>query len=550
MEPPRPTTDAPLSLLKMVLTGREVAPSLNTHQLGEDVGVRLVASTDHSPATTTATTAAASTTTCGSARSLRYRGQTCLQPHSPSHEDLSPVNPSLAPDSFSPYKTSPPSLLPYPHSPSKTRLLSLLPDSTSSPKTQAVSRTPAPVIRPSFSASSPPPPPVASRIIRRFAPHRALRYRPIGAIKVPQLTRVSENVRRLSPELRLHLQESLQRLQQQQAESVLSKELVSPVQGEDDGPKLVEAQEPPELEQEVDTCGTHTRSPLKTRANSITSDYFSDSGETTFPQTLLQDCEFVLSLDLVDEESQSSRTECRSTSRSTLCGESSSALPLAQYPLQADESRFLRAENGNIRFLLSDAESDSIPLTTTDRENCTSAEKFEGGLQQNPIANHSAKRDFLKLVPETRLRTVKSFLGSELSLQHTSLPACQPLTTSLNSPSLTPASFNLEPPCPRPHPSCSSMSGLVPLSFSLSSLSGSSSPALESVYPARTPGELHTNSLNRRKSKLLSQDHGALRVMVSVFGDSRVLLKNSRGILRCCHALWVVVSGGGFETGH
>ncbi|KAK3852013.1 hypothetical protein Pcinc_041380 [Petrolisthes cinctipes] len=46
-----------------------------------------------------------------------------------------------------------------------------------------------------------------------------------------------------------------------------------------------------------------------------------------------------------------------------------------------------------------------------------------------------------------------------------------------------------------------SVGGIAPLSFSLSSLSGSSSPVLECLSPARTPADLHTNSLNRRRSK-------------------------------------------------
>ncbi|KAK8744577.1 hypothetical protein OTU49_000880 [Cherax quadricarinatus] len=47
----------------------------------------------------------------------------------------------------------------------------------------------------------------------------------------------------------------------------------------------------------------------------------------------------------------------------------------------------------------------------------------------------------------------------------------------------------------------SCVGGLGPLSFSLSSLSGSSSPALDCLSLATTSAELHTNSLNRRKSK-------------------------------------------------
>ncbi|MPC23636.1 hypothetical protein E2C01_016698 [Portunus trituberculatus] len=50
--------------------------------------------------------------------------------------------------------------------------------------------------------------------------------------------------------------------------------------------------------------------------------------------------------------------------------------------------------------------------------------------------------------------------------------------------------------------------GLGPLSFSLSSLSGSSSPVLDQVSPARTAAELHTNSLNRRKTNSAKTCHG------------------------------------------
>lgn len=159
----------------------------------------------------------------------------------------------------------------------------------------------------------------------------------------------------------------------------------------------------------------------------------------------------MLSLDLVDEESQSSRAESRATSRSPLLGEASSASLLAVDPLEAEDSCFLRG-NGDGRFLRqSDAERSRFLLTTPDRENGISTEKLGGELKANPTANESAKKDFLKLVPETRLSSVKSFLGSDLSLQHISLPASPILNSNLDSLSSTPPpSLNLEPPCLRP----------------------------------------------------------------------------------------------------
>ena len=63
-----------------------------------------------------------------------------------------------------------------------------------------------------------------------------------------------------------------------------------------------------------------------------------------------------------------------------------------------------------------------------------------------------------------------------------------------------------------PFPGCSNngggVGGLGPLSFSLCSLSGSSSPVLEQISPARTAAELHTNSLNRRRTKYVIMFHG------------------------------------------
>lgn len=106
---------------------------------------------------------------------------------------------------------------------------------------------------------------MAPRTLRRIAAQRGLRFRAgRPSIKVPQLPRLSENVRRLSPELRLHLQESLQRLQQQQAPSEPREELLSLVQVTEDGPKfvlepLVGAQETLGLKEGLDTCGPNAR---------------------------------------------------------------------------------------------------------------------------------------------------------------------------------------------------------------------------------------------------------------------------------------------------
>ncbi|XP_071530629.1 uncharacterized protein klar isoform X1 [Panulirus ornatus] len=547
---------------RMVAMKTVDAHPLRVHQRGED-GVRLggrfssgsqsLDTTNTTNTTNTTTSASTSTTTTttttrGSAGSPKYQGRACLQPHRLSHDDQPPgtsLKSSLTlpptPNYYSPSKKRPPGLAPVSHPPRNT----------CSPS----SRYPAPATSVShpFPGVCPfPTPSVAPRTLRRIAGQRGLRFRAgRPSIKIPQLPRLSENVRRLSPELRLHLQESLQRLQQQQAPSEPREELLSVIQVEQDGPKFVlEARETLALEEALGTCGPDSRSPRqKTHTSSVTSDYYSDSGETSFPPSLIQDHEFVLNLDLVDEESQSSRAESRATTRSPLGGESSSASPLTECPLEADDSRFLRGKNGDSRFhRQSDAERSRFLLTTPDRENCISAEKLGGKLNVNPTANESAKKDFLKLVPETRLSSVKSFLGSDLSLQHISLPASHSNILNLNSNSLSstpPPSFNWEPQCPRsplgakvsrgPHPtvswqptynplqvpdtsipvddtsitkmdidkgsSSSSVGGLGPLSFSMSSLSGSSSPALESVNPARTPAELHTNSLNRRRPK-------------------------------------------------
>lgn len=155
--------------------------------------------------------------------------------------------------------------------------------------------------------------------------------------------------------------------------------------------------------------------PLRTRDASVTSDYFSDSGEPSLSPSLIKDHEFVLNFDLVDEESQSSRTESRATSRLATHQQHDARLPLEESAQDAEE-RFLQL------------------VVAAAGENVAPAE--EGELSRYPQANLSAKQDFLSLVPETRLCYTKSISGFSSSLLHTPLPSPQhPLSTH---PSLPP----------------------------------------------------------------------------------------------------------------
>lgn len=293
---------------------------------------------------------------------------------------------------------------------------------------------------------------------------------------------------------------------------------------------------------------------LKARANSVTSDYFSDSGEPALGvPSLIQDHEFVIKFDDV-EDCLSSRATSRAASRSTFYCDSSRASPLPEISLET--------ENGQTRFLRpSDSESDRVlSLNAVERENGFSAEKLDGQLKQ-PIYKAkclSAKKDFINLVPETRLPAVKSSRGSSAttststtntSLKYLSPPPFKSPTKGFSSSLESPHPFDYSrtlsqsaKPCrgSNPtaswHPSYKSMQtslnkpvddirfeimdhdkgsitigGLGPLSFSLSSLSGSSSPVLDTLSPARTPAELHTNSLNRRRSKRSSERDAARR---------------------------------------
>lgn len=225
---------------------------------------------------------------------------------------------------------------------------------------------------------------------------------------------------------------------------------------------------------------------LKARANSVTSDYFSDSGEASLGlPSLIHDHEFILNLDHVDEESLSSRTsktESRAASRNTLRFESSSVTPPPEYPLEDEDIRFLSSENGDARFLrLSDTESDRF-LSSSDKENCHREEKLEGRLKQNSLANQSAKKDFLKLVPETRLLTVKSLRGFNLSLEQISHSIKSTSQANSSAPELscskTFQSSNLEPQCSDPQVGAKSCRGPEPAASWHPSYNASQAPVI------------------------------------------------------------------------
>ncbi|XP_050693034.1 uncharacterized protein LOC126983896 isoform X2 [Eriocheir sinensis] len=461
---------------------------------GEDAGISPRArspSRHRSPATATR----------GSARSPHPQGRTCPLPHHPSHVSQAGVRPTqrLHDQPPAPSINSSPKKLPQP-----------------TPLTEAL------------------PPGVPFFPGRPHAIHKSPRHRAPGpTIKVPQLPRLRENVRKLSLDLRLHLQESLRQLQRQETPTQLNGA------SEEDGPESVldlteEAQGTPELKEEVLARRSVSAPLLRTRDASVTSDYFSDSGEPSLSPSLIKDHEFVLNFDLVDEESQSSRTESRATSRIAIHNQHDAGLPLEGSTQDAE--RFLQL------------------LVAAAGENEAPAE--EGELSYNPQANISAKKDFLSLVPETRLCSTKSISGFSPSLLHTPPSPQHPLSTLSTPPSPPPRphtdsslfltthgakSCRGDPPAAPWHPSrrfldapssgklvddaryitmdvdkgCSNngggVGGLGPLSFSLSSLSGSSSPVLEFVSPARTAAELHTNSLNRRKTKRCNDREEARR---------------------------------------
>ncbi|XP_063840507.1 serine-rich adhesin for platelets-like isoform X5 [Scylla paramamosain] len=454
---------------------------------GEDAGVSPRArspSKHRSPATATR----------GSARSPHPLGRTCPQSHHPRHVSPAVVRPTQSPHHHSPAPSSnlSPKKLPKPFPFNK-----LLPD--------------------------------VLRSLGRLTPRSPRRNSPAPTIKVPQLPRLRENVHRLPVDLRLLLKDSLQLLQQRKA---LIQFTGTP---EKDGPETVldqEAQGTPELKDEVLDRSSISAPLLRTRHGSITSDYFSDSGEPSLSPSLIKDHEFVLHLDLVDEESQSSRTPSRAPSRVAVHSqdeEHEADLPLEEFPPNPD--RFLKV---------------LVPLAG---ENGASVE--EGELICNPQANLSAKQDFPNLVPETRLCSSKSPFGFSSSPLHISLahqhihglrstPPSPPPPTAPPLTSHGAKACRGETPAAPWHPFCESLNtstgklvddvritamdndkgcssncggvgGLGPLSFSLSSLSGSSSPVLDQVSPARTAAELHTNSLNRRKTKRCNDREEARR---------------------------------------
>lgn len=180
-------------------------------QHGEDAGLSPRArppSRHRSPATATR----------GSARSPQSQGRTCPLPPRPSHVSQAGVRPTqrLHDQPQAPSSNSSPKKLPHP-----------------TPLTEAL------------------PPGVPFFLGRPHATHKSPRHRAPGpTIKVPQLPRLRENVRKLSLDLRLHLQESLRHLQRQETPTLLNG-----ASGED-GPEPVlglteEAQGTPELKEEV-----------------------------------------------------------------------------------------------------------------------------------------------------------------------------------------------------------------------------------------------------------------------------------------------------------
>lgn len=124
----------------------------------------------------------------------------------------------------------------------------------------------------------------------------------------------------------------------------------------------------------------------------------------------------------MDEESQSSRAESRATSRSAVHSQNDADLPLEESARDAE--RFLQ-------FLVAAAGQNDGSVG-------------EGELNCHPQANISAKKDFLSLVPETRLCSSKSIIsGFSPSLLHTSPSPQHPLSPPSTSPS--------PPPHPHPH---------------------------------------------------------------------------------------------------
>lgn len=158
------------------------------------------------------------TATSGSARSPHPQGRTCPLPHHPSHVSQAGVRPTQRPHDQPP-----------------------APSSNSSPK-----KLPQPT-----PLTETLPPGVLLFPGRPHATHKSPRHRAPGlTIKVPQLPRLRENVRKLSVDLRQHLQESLRLLQRQETPTQLSGA------SEEDGPESVvdyigEARETPELKEEI-----------------------------------------------------------------------------------------------------------------------------------------------------------------------------------------------------------------------------------------------------------------------------------------------------------
>ncbi|XP_076062425.1 uncharacterized protein LOC143037757 [Oratosquilla oratoria] len=447
------------------------------------------------------------------------------------------------------------------------------------------------VLPPSPTAPSPPPPPPAPHL------HHVTVPRPYPSPLARPLPRP-----RLSPDLRLYLRDCISRISSNRAKGdsrkirCASGELVprprvggaapEAVVGEEPASRRFEEPGPPvsfrhedhlAFAVDVDSftpsaCRRKSILSYKARANSITSDYYSDSGETSlvFPSLITED-EFILHLEHVDEETLSSRTTLRedeslASSRSTLCCESSCATP-SPLPLEeAEDSRFLSHENGETHFLqvpyLKRVLSNPRFLSCVDKRENAAAPSDEGITLE---AKSCAKKDFQKLVHVTRFCDEKSLQVSSFSsqdnksthtrsrsnspkhLNKTSSTITERVSTpsspsSALSPSRSPSTVeDHRPPSeasrdsrwPLPSKSVTSvdltpvddqrkykmdhdkglshsgMSGVAPLSFSLSSLSGgsgTSTPPFESTSPCT-----QTNSLNRRKSKRTSEKEIARR---------------------------------------
>lgn len=152
-----------------------------------------------------------------------------------------------------------------------------------------------------------------------------------------------------------------------------------------------------------------------------------------------------------EEESQSQRTECSTTSQNNKTGESQikerSPPPLAKSTLEKDQHIRFLSHVVQERFLQPNcSKGNSYNLRLSDKEDVNSSEPEED-LRIKPQANNCAKQDFPKLVPETRLCTEKSFPGFSPYPPIISLSSLAQLTSTSISPSPSPV-VGLDTPQP------------------------------------------------------------------------------------------------------